>query len=100
MGKTKKARVGKNKSSRSQEITDYDRDDTSSFVDAEKPLQFAEIGIQLPANPPTQVVSIRLPSELLNELRALGSQQDVPYQALIKIFLAEAVAQKVKKRAA
>jgi len=44
--------------------------------------------------PPTQVVSIRLPSALLNELRALASARDVPYQALIKLLLTESLARR------
>lgn len=84
---------------KSKEVSDYDNTETSSFVEQNKPLKFADLGLELPDVPPTQVVSIRLPSQLLNELKALGSEQDVPYQALIKIFLREAVS-RVKKRSA
>ena len=45
----------------------------------------------LPENPTTQVISIRLPTYLLNEIRAIGSQQDIPYQALIKLYLSEMI---------
>jgi predicted DNA binding CopG/RHH family protein len=81
---------------RPQEIVDYDKSDTASFVKANKPLRLGDIGVSLPSTLPTQVVSIRLPTPLLNELRALGSEQDVPYQALIKLFLADAVAKRRK----
>ena len=81
---------------RSQVIVDYDNSDTTSFVNGNKPLLFSDMGVSLPKPPPTQVVSIRLPTPLLNELRALGSEQDVPYQALIKLFLADAVAKRRK----
>jgi hypothetical protein len=57
----------------------------------------AELGLDLPKPPPTQVVSIRLPSALLNQLKAFASARDVPYQALIKLLLAESLA---KRRAA
>lgn len=80
------------------EITTYDTQDVTEWVDTRKPLTFEDLGIELPPQPPTQVVSIRLPTRLLNEIRALGSQQDVPYQSLIKLFLAEAI-RKEKKRA-
>jgi predicted DNA binding CopG/RHH family protein len=89
----------KNKKIKSKEIHDYDSTDVSTFVDANKPLKFNDIGLKLPELSPTQVVSIRLPTELLNELRAMGSQQDVPYQALIKLMLAESI-KKFKKRSA
>lgn len=76
---------------RRTEITDYDAKDTSTMIDPSKPLTLQQIGIELPAVPPTQVVSIRLPSTLLNKLKAYASARDVPYQALIKLLLAEAL---------
>lgn len=82
-----------------KEIRDYDSNDTSVSVDATKPLKFEDLDLKLPQTPPTQVVSIRLPSELLNEIKAIGSQRDVPYQALIKLFLSESVAEMKKKSA-
>ena len=81
-------------------ISDYDTFDTSGAIDQKKPLQFEQLGIRLPETPPTQVISIRLPSALLNELRALGSQQDIPYQALVKLFLAKGVAELKRKKVA
>jgi len=43
--------------------------------------------------PSTKSVTIRLPESLLEALKSLAHKQDVPYQSLMKIFLAE----KVKK---
>jgi len=83
-----------------KEIKDYDEIDTSEMIDESKPLHFEDIGLKLPDSSPTQVVSIRLPTELLNELKALGSKDDVPYQALIKLMLAEGVKRKKKKDSA
>ncbi len=82
------------------EITDYDSVDTSAFINRKRPLRFEDVGIALPDAPPTQVVSIRLPTDLLNEIRALGSEDDVPYQALIKLFLRDALNREKKKRSA
>jgi predicted DNA binding CopG/RHH family protein len=45
------------------------------------------------------VISIRLPAGLLNELKAFASARDVPYQALIKLFLSEALTRR-RRRAA
>ncbi|HLG20094.1 MAG TPA: CopG family antitoxin [Bdellovibrionota bacterium] len=72
-------------------ITDYDEFDTSEMIDPSKPLKLQDLGLKLPKSPPTQVISIRLPTHLLNKIRAIGSQRDVPYQALIKLFLAQSV---------
>jgi hypothetical protein len=82
---------------RGVEIDNYDTRDTSTMIDPRKPLTFGDLGLDLPKPPPTQVVSIRLPSVLLNELKAFASARDVPYQALIKLLLAESLA---KRRAA
>lgn len=87
----------KRKNRKPLEVPDYDSIDTSSMVDSNKRLTFEDIGLQLPPVPPTQVVSIRLPTELLNELKARGSRDDVPYQALIKIFLSEGLRGKRSK---
>ena len=79
------------------EIVDYDERDTSGFINREKSMKLDDLGLRLPKQAPTQVVSIRLPSALLNELRALGSRHDIPYQALIKLFLAEKIAESKKR---
>ncbi len=76
---------------RRAEIRDYDTEDTSDMIDTTKPLTLKQIGLELPRVPPTQVVSIRLPSTLLNQLKAYASARDVPYQALIKLLLAESL---------
>ena len=42
--------------------------------------------------PSTTTISLRLPQGLLDELRILANERDVPYQSLLKVFLAERVA--------
>ena len=86
----------KNKKSLREHLV-YDTTDTVSMIDKKKRLYFEDLGLELPPTPPTQVVSIRLPTVLLNEIKALGSKDDVPYQALIKILLADGVRQKKAK---
>lgn len=39
----------------------------------------------------TRTVSIRLPESLIASLKALANKKDVPYQSLVKIFLAEKI---------
>jgi predicted DNA binding CopG/RHH family protein len=43
--------------------------------------------------PTTTPISMRLPETLLTDLKRLANEQDVPYQSLMKIYLAERVAQ-------
>ena len=81
-------------------IADYDAVETSGMIDRSKPLKYEDLGLQLPETPPTQVISIRLPSALLNNLRAISSETDIPYQALIKLFLSDSVAKFKKKSVA
>src|SRR5262249_28148597 len=85
---------GKTVRRRLRDIRDYDDRDTSTIIDTGRRLTFARLGLALPKVPPTQVDSIRLPSALLNELRALASARDVPYQALIKLLLTESLARR------
>jgi predicted DNA binding CopG/RHH family protein len=39
--------------------------------------------------PSTETISLRLPAGLLADLKALANKQDVPYQSLLKMFLAD-----------
>lgn len=71
------------------EVKEYDDNDTTEWIDPSKPLSLKKLGVKLPPTAPTQVVSIRLPTALLNRLRAIASSQDIPYQALIKLILAK-----------
>lgn len=73
------------------EITIYDKKDTTAFIDKNKPMKLKDIGIDLPEESPSKVISIRLPTELLNRVKALSSQNDVSYTSMIKIILARAV---------
>lgn len=47
--------------------------------------------------PSTKTISLRLPQHLLDSIKKLANFRDVPYQSLIKIFLAEKVEQELKK---
>ena len=41
--------------------------------------------------PSTETISLRLPAHLLADLKALANERDVPYQSLLKVFLADQV---------
>ena len=45
--------------------------------------------------PSTKTISVRLPESLLDDLKMLANKRDVPYQSLLKIFLAERVSQEL-----
>lgn len=46
--------------------------------------------------PSTQSISLRLPLYLLDRIKELANSKDVPYQSLMKIFLAEKVKEEYK----
>ena len=49
--------------------------------------------VRLPnLKPTTTTISLRLPAPLLADLKALANKRDVPYQSLLKVFVAERVA--------
>jgi len=41
--------------------------------------------------PTLKTISVRLPAALVQELKLLAHKRDVPYQSLLKMFLAERV---------
>ena len=43
--------------------------------------------------PSTETISLRLPAPLLSDLKALANRRDVPYQSLLKVFVADRVAE-------
>ena len=46
--------------------------------------------------PSLKTISLRLPTFMLDELKRLAHKRDVPYQSLIKVFLAEHVQRELK----
>ncbi len=81
-----------------EEITVYDKNDTTNFIDSKKPLKLRDLGFKLPKESPTKVLSIRLPTKLYNEIRAFSTNMDIPYQAYIKYLLSEGVEKDIKRR--
>jgi predicted DNA binding CopG/RHH family protein len=48
--------------------------------------------------PSLRTISLRLPVAMIEDLKLLANQRDVPYQSLLKVFLAERLAQERPKR--
>jgi len=49
-------------------------------------------------SPSTRSISLRLPEYLLAQVKSLANKIDVPYQSLIKVFLAERVEKELQVR--
>lgn len=50
--------------------------------------------------PSTETISLRLPKSVLAHLRAMANKRDVPYQTLLKTFLAERVEAELRQKVA
>ncbi len=48
--------------------------------------------------PSLKTISIRLPELMLAELKLIANKRDVPYQSLIKIYLAERLEQELESQ--
>jgi len=48
--------------------------------------------------PSLKTISLRLPQAMLDELKLLANKQDVPYQSLLKVYLAERIEEELKAR--
>ncbi|PKL10162.1 MAG: hypothetical protein CVV51_00145 [Spirochaetae bacterium HGW-Spirochaetae-7] len=53
----------------------------------------ASRGVFPELKPSLKSISIRLPQPMIDRLRAMANERDVPYQSLIKMILAERLAQ-------
>jgi predicted DNA binding CopG/RHH family protein len=73
------------------EITDYDGNDTTQFIDPSRPLHLSDLGLQLPKEGVTKLISIRLPTKLYKKIRAIATDMDLPYQGYIKYLLNEGI---------
>jgi predicted DNA binding CopG/RHH family protein len=66
----------------------WEQNDTADYVNWAAGEQ-----VRLPnLKPSTATISLRLPESMLEELKVLANQRDVPYQSLLKVFLAERLA--------
>ncbi len=63
----------------------WERHDSADYVDwaKAKPARFPNL------KPSTQAISLRLPASLLDDIKIEANKRDVPYQSLIKVWLAE-----------
>jgi len=67
--------------------------DSADYIDWEKahPLVLPNL------KPSLKTISLRLPEYMLAELKLLANKRDVPYQSLLKLFLAERLEEELKR---
>jgi predicted DNA binding CopG/RHH family protein len=65
----------------------WSREDSTKYVDWSKAQR-----LTLPNLKPTmRTISLRLPEAMIAELKLLANKRDVPYQSLLKVFLADRI---------
>ena len=92
MKNTKKKRIPKFKNE-DEEREFWASNDSTNYIDWDK----AKDVIMPNLKPTLKTISIRLPEIMIEELKLLANKKDVPYQSLMKIFIAERVAQELQK---
>ena len=79
--------------SEGQERDFWSRTDSSEHIDwsEARPLVLPNL------KPSLKTISLRLPEHMLAELKVLANKRDVPYQSLLKMFLAERLAEEMQR---
>lgn len=93
MPKRKQLKVIPRFRSGTEERVFWETHDTSDYVDWDT----ARVAYFPNLKPSTETISLRLPAGLLAELKILANKRDVPYQSLLKVFLAERIARELAR---
>ncbi|MGA2090250.1 MAG: BrnA antitoxin family protein [Endomicrobiales bacterium] len=80
-------------SNEEEEATFWGKHDSTEYVDWSQ----AKAMILPNLKPSSRAIPIRFPISLIDRLKMLANKRQVPYQSLIKIFLAERVAKELHK---
>lgn len=72
-----------------EERSFWEKNDSSEFVDWSKAVRAAMPNLK----PSTRTISLRLPEMLLDNIKMEANKRDIPYQSLIKAWLADDVKQ-------
>ncbi|MDX2475646.1 MAG: BrnA antitoxin family protein [Candidatus Krumholzibacteria bacterium] len=79
--------------SEDQERAFWSRTDSPEHIDwsEARPLMLPNL------KPSLKTISLRLPEHMLAELKVLANKRDVPYQSLLKMFLAERLEEEMQR---
>jgi predicted DNA binding CopG/RHH family protein len=70
----------------------WESHDSTEYIDWSK-----SMFVRFPnLKPSVQSISLRLPKAMINDLKVLANKRDVPYQSLLKIFLAQKIQEEMK----
>lgn len=78
-----------------EEFEFWSKANSSDYVDWSKAKR-----VKFPNLKPTlRTISVRLPVAMIEDLKVLANRRDVPYQSLLKMFLAERLEREKLRRA-
>lgn len=72
----------------------WEKEDSADYIDWKKAKRVTFPNLK----PSVRTISLRLPEHLLNAIKILANEEDVPYQSLMKILLAQGVQRAQKRR--
>src|SRR5437764_13933900 len=67
----------------------WSKADSTQYIDWSKAQKLVLANFR----PTLRTISLRLPESMIAELKLLANQRDVPYQSLLKVFLAERISE-------
>lgn len=70
----------------------WSKNDSTDFIDWTKAKRIVLSNLK----PSVKTISLRLPESMLDGLKLIANKRDIPYQSLIKVFLAERIEQELK----
>jgi predicted DNA binding CopG/RHH family protein len=81
-------------SSEKEERLFWEQNDSTDYLDWSKAEEVTFPNLK----PSTKTISIRLPESLFNSIKMLANKKDMPYQSLMKAFLAEKVRDELQNK--
>ncbi len=79
--------------SEKEEFQFWSTHDSTAYIDYSKGKKMLLPNLK----PSTRTISIRLPESLIEHLKVLANKRDIPYQSLLKVFLAEKVEEEFRE---
>jgi predicted DNA binding CopG/RHH family protein len=80
--------------SEAEEFDFWSTADSTEYIDWPR----AERSRPVNLKPTLRTISVRLPVSMVEDLKLLANQRDVPYQSLLKVFLSERLQREKEQR--
>ena len=76
-----------------EERTFWAKTDSTEYVDWSQAQRTKFVNLK----PTLRTISLRLPVSMIEDLKTLANKRDVPHQSLLKVFLAERLAEERRR---